>query len=357
MIVLISYLFKSSVASGIFYLYYCVALRNKSFHSYNRFYLLSAIIISLITPFIHCAWFYTEAVQNIPLANLANKISSITESHSDNFFDTVFFICCIYILINIALFVLLAARITWIYSIKKKNKNIKMQGFTLIETAVKQAPFSFLSNLFWKQGLSAADTNGEKIFKHELTHIRQKHTYDKLFTQLVCCIFWINPFYWLIQKELNTIHEFIADESCIKHGDTASLSIMLLYSYSEGSYLSPSHSFFNSSLNRRLLMVGSPNKIRYAYLRKILALPVLLFVLAVLSVSAITKKHSGINIQTVNEAQKPAENIIPKPDTTRKENLEPITVTGYKLKKIPPQKTNIIPAKQRMKPITVTGHN
>src|SRR5678815_449123 len=40
------------ICSGVLFLYYYLALRNKLFHQWNRFYLLAAIIISLIAPIV-----------------------------------------------------------------------------------------------------------------------------------------------------------------------------------------------------------------------------------------------------------------------------------------------------------------
>jgi hypothetical protein len=44
------YLLKVMICSGVLFLYYYLALRNKLFHQWNRFYLLAAIIISLVAP-------------------------------------------------------------------------------------------------------------------------------------------------------------------------------------------------------------------------------------------------------------------------------------------------------------------
>jgi len=129
------------------------------------------------------------------------------------------------------------------------------------------------------------EAGSQKIFSHELTHIRQKHTYDKLFTQVVVCICWMNPFNWFIQTELNMIHEFIADEACINEGDTEAFAIMLLQSHNEGRYLNPAHAFFHSPIKRRLIMITTSKQTPYSYARRVLALPLAAVVLAMLSFS------------------------------------------------------------------------
>ena len=46
------YLLKVTICSGILLGYYWLFLRNKIFHSYNRFYLLAVIILALSVPLI-----------------------------------------------------------------------------------------------------------------------------------------------------------------------------------------------------------------------------------------------------------------------------------------------------------------
>src|SRR4026207_1982950 len=47
------YLLQVIAASGLLYTYYHFALRNKKFHRYNRFYLLMAVFISSLIPFLN----------------------------------------------------------------------------------------------------------------------------------------------------------------------------------------------------------------------------------------------------------------------------------------------------------------
>ena len=284
------YLVKSALVSGILYAYYLIALRNKKFHLYNRYYLLLTIGISLILPLINFRWYQIKESQSNSLNNILNIINTDAKEqpfHANNSL----------LLLSISIFIstifcgILLSRIIQIYKIKTRHNSIKMHGFTFIETDLKQAPFSFLNNLFWKQTIELNSVDGEKIFRHELVHIKQGHTYDKLFSQTIVCMFWMNPFYWLIQKELNVIHEFIADDGSIEMGDTESFAKMLLQAYNGGRYLSPSHSFFNSSIKRRLLMISSSKNVRYSYLRRVLILPVVMAVVVFSSVSIVRAQN------------------------------------------------------------------
>jgi len=270
--IIVSYIIKCVVTSGILTGYYYAVLRNKKFNAYNRAYLLATIAISLVTPFIHTGWFTIQPSPNNTLTTVITVIASPQKQPAAISAASIAFICAA--LVSLALLVILLAKVLWIYRVKKRSQATKMHGYQLVETDVKQAPFSFLDNLFWRNGISLTDEGWQKVLHHELVHIKQRHTYDKLFAQITVCIFWMNPFYWLIQRELTMIHEFIADEGSIKDGDTEAFAIMLLQAHNQGRYLNPQHSFFHSPIKRRLIMLTTSKHTPYSYMRRVLAIPV-----------------------------------------------------------------------------------
>jgi TonB-dependent SusC/RagA subfamily outer membrane receptor len=158
-----------------------------------------------------------------------------------------------------------------------------MEGFDFIETELEEAPFSFFQNLFWKKSLSMDDETGRKIFQHELAHIQQWHSLDRLISQLICSIFWMNPFNWIIQKELQNIHEFIADRDAVGTDEVDAFAKMLLQSYYGNHFLNPTHSFYYSSIKRRIIMLTTSKSPKYAYARKVAVLPLIALTLAVFS--------------------------------------------------------------------------
>lgn len=158
-----------------------------------------------------------------------------------------------------------------------------MERFDFIETALDEAPFSFFRNLFWRKDLPVHDETGQRMLKHELTHIEQYHSYDKLLVAFTTYLFWMNPFFWLIRKELEVVHEFIADEEAVAGDDAAVLAEMLLKAHYHSNSLSVGQSFFYSSIKRRIIMLTSSKKVSYSYARRLLILPVAIGVLVLLS--------------------------------------------------------------------------
>ncbi|MGI9137997.1 MAG: hypothetical protein ACR2IM_03060, partial [Sediminibacterium sp.] len=58
--IVITYILKTILISGIFLAYYWIGLRDKKFHYYNRFYLLTVSIMSLVIPLLNFNWFIVE---------------------------------------------------------------------------------------------------------------------------------------------------------------------------------------------------------------------------------------------------------------------------------------------------------
>jgi hypothetical protein len=192
-----------------------------------------------------------------------------------------------------------------IFRLKAMNSKTQMGEFTFIETDLDEAPFSFFSNLFWKKSISIEDECGRKILQHELSHIREKHSWDRLFSQLICSVFWMNPFNWIIQKELQNIHEFIADRDAVGTEEVDAFAKMLLKTYYGNHFLNPSHSFYYSSIKRRIIMLTTSNIPTYSYLRKVAVLPMLAFIMALFSIqlSAQETKENKAEAQSIAAKQ------------------------------------------------------
>ncbi|MEY3600311.1 MAG: hypothetical protein RLZZ463_1088 [Bacteroidota bacterium] len=211
----------------------------------------------------------------------------------------------------------------------------------IVETDLENAPFSFWNRLFWKSSLDLTQGPGQKIFKHEYTHIVQKHTLDRLVSQLMRAVFWVNPFYWLIAKELETIHEFIADQSAVGTDAPEALAEMLLTTHFESPIFQPTHSFNVSSIKRRIMMLTQPKNTQHAYLRKISALLLTAGLFALFT----------LHIQAQEAPMPPAPPTAPQPEFTwtKKDTLTPTQVvyatvpkTAGKRKKQKNQKEHLV---------------
>jgi TonB-dependent SusC/RagA subfamily outer membrane receptor len=300
MIALVYYLLKVIICSGILFLYYHFALRNKIFHQWNRFYLLAAVALSLTLPLIQIAFYhYTEA------PNQAIKLLRVVES-ADNYMEEIYirqhqamsavqWLGISYFAVSIVILATLIISLAKIYFIIKTHRAQLIGKIRFVATQEPGTPFSFLRYIFWNDKIDIHSSTGQQIFQHELVHVREAHTFDKLFLQITLILFWCNPFFWRIRKELQMIHEFIADKKAVQQHDTANFAAMILQASYPHQFSHITNPFFQSSIKRRLLMLTKIQNPSISYLSRILALPLIAFV--VLAFSFRTKTASIISLE------------------------------------------------------------
>jgi hypothetical protein len=291
------------ILSGIFFGYYTLFLKNTIYHAYNRFYLLASMALSLAIPFFKLSMFSVTEEQAAGAKQLLIYLTQLPASPVQE--EYIAWEIIVIALISSLFVSYLVYSVLRIFRLKAMNSKTLMGEFTFIETDLDEAPFSFFSNLFWKKSISIEDECGRKILQHELSHIREKHSWDRLFSQLICSVFWMNPFNWIIQKELQNIHEFIADRDAVGTGEVDAFAKMLLKTYYGNHFLNPSHSFYYSSIKRRIIMLTTSNIPKYAYLRKVAVLPLLAFILALFSIqlSAQEAKENKAEAQSIAAKQ------------------------------------------------------
>jgi N-acetylmuramoyl-L-alanine amidase len=285
---ILTFSLKSAICSAVFVGYYLLALRKAQMNGFNRIYLLSAALLSILLPFttFRLLNIAPAIMQDFPLLSVTGigteeAIAPITATARS--FNWQVAISGAYFAVAIALGMRIVARFAWVYSLKKKGEKTTIDGLQLIKTDTPRAPFSFMNMLFWPKHMRHDSPEGNDILMHELAHIRQRHTLDKIIMELILAICWLNPFNWLIKKELWLQHEFLADKYAIKDGDGKAFAKMLLYSVSHSARRSILNPFFQSPVKRRLEMLTQTVQCSHATLRRFMSIPILLGALVLTS--------------------------------------------------------------------------
>ena len=95
---------------------------------------------------------------------------------------------------------------------------------------------------------------------------------------VVLLFFWINPFFWLMRKELSMIHEFIADKEALEDNDINAFAEMVLQTVYPGQNFSITNNFFYSPLKRRIMMFTKNKNPKASYISRLLVLPLIAIV-------------------------------------------------------------------------------
>ena len=282
------YLLKVMLCSGILFSYYWLLLRNKVYHRYNRFYLLAALLVSLVMPLIEInIWHKADtAAQSIKLLQAVTGsneyLDEIVLTSRQNYFTSEQLVLLLYLLTCFIFCTLFIQVLLKIRTLLKQHQQTVVDNICFVNTTAKGTPFSFLKYIFWNDNIDRNTTTGNQIFKHELAHVQQKHSYDKLFINAILIFFWCNPFFWLMRKELNIIHEFMADKIAVEDSDTEAFAAMILQATYPQHQFALTNPFFYSPIKRRLIMLTKNNNTKAGYIGRVLALPlaVLLFPVA-----------------------------------------------------------------------------
>ena len=188
------YFLKVIICSGIMFLYYQFALKDKTFHHYNRFYLLLLVVVSMILPLLKIEYFTIELSDKVFV--ILNKFQTFADSKNTN--EEINYLKYINIAVCGVAFLFLMKFFFGIFKIiqfKNKFKKENFEGINFYQTNLAEAPFSYFKNLFWKNTIIINSDIGRQILKHEMVHIEQKHSYDKIFIEIITAIFWFNPFF------------------------------------------------------------------------------------------------------------------------------------------------------------------
>jgi TonB-dependent SusC/RagA subfamily outer membrane receptor len=328
------YLLQVLVCSAVLMVYYLLVLRNKKFHQYNRFYLLGVAVVSWVVPLIKIVWEQQHAgVRQVDLLTVVaagnSEIEALVASKQESL-DWISLLPNLYVGVSICLAIAMIISLYRIYKIYATHECSNLQEFYLVMTREKGTPFSFFSYIFWNAEIDIQTPAGKQILQHELTHVKQYHSIDKIVMQLILIVGWFNPFFWLLRKELDMIHEFIADKKSVENGDAASLAQMLLTTAYPGQQFPLTNPFFFSPIKRRLKMLTNVKNPSFSYARRIVVLPLLSIVVLLFAFRAKEEKMiAPVSIM----------------DTTKKVMI----VQGYK---ISPEDT-LIASKEKSKSVVI----
>ncbi|MBS1640567.1 MAG: energy transducer TonB [Bacteroidetes bacterium] len=307
MLTLAYFFIQVIISSGIMLLYYWLLLRNKKFHQYNRFYLLALFVLPWFVPLLKINLlppkentttiiYFIQAIANNN-AVIESKVKGLIFNWNTAVILT-YILVCVFILIG------LIKALLNIYRLLKQNSCKHWENIYLVFTNAKGTPFSFFKYIFWNNEIAMQSAEGKQILAHELIHVKQKHSLDNILIQIILIVGWCNPFFWLAKKEMNIIHEFIADTKVVKNGDASSLAAMLLAAAFPQQKFLLTTPFFFSPIKRRLAMITNTKNTKFSYARRIIALPVLFITVLLFSfrntqVTAKANNKTDIIVQDV----------------------------------------------------------
>ena len=290
---MIPYVIESSLCLGIFYLIYSLWLRKETFFQLNRWYLLLTLAVSLLIPLLE--WspvlntsealpsaVYLEPI-TVSVQQLENTIEEIviTPTNITSGFTSI--LLWIYWL-GVGFFAL--RFLAGLFQIGKLLRSGTVESFAnyrVVHTNRVHLPFSFFNYLFWSTEVQFSASDKAKIMRHELSHIRQGHSFDVLLSEMACIFLWCNPFVFLQKNALRNIHEYLADAAVLQDTPTRHYGQLLLRQFQSGWNIALANNFIHSQLKKRIIMMTKNKSRQAALLKYAILFPVSLLLLTVFS--------------------------------------------------------------------------
>jgi len=272
---LLTYSIQVTVVFSLLFIVYRIVLSRLTFHTVNRYLLLSLIPISFLLPLVD-GFFPTisQVIIDIPLYESIGfndvegfKVQETLISNSTINYGAIlpilYFLGVIFSLTK--LFFNILKLVT-----EKQNATIhQKKGYKLIITKNLQI-FSFFNWIFVP--LKQQDNI---IIEHEKAHIKLKHSIDIIMTEVFIALFWFNPFVYFYRKALKSVHEFQVDNSVLKKQIKTSHYLQVLLQSLDIKNPNTIYSYFSYPiLKRRIDMITKTKSTPLAKLKYLILLPV-----------------------------------------------------------------------------------
>ena len=346
------YILEVTVCSALFSGYYWLVLRNSNFYHWNRFFINASVVLSIVIPLLNISIPVSPIALQDTYDNVIKYIAIsdtvVTTAPEQSDISTISWLTLGFITYLIVIFVFLMkefASFARIVRLKYRAEQIYANEVLLYCIDDNTAPFTFFRKIFWKKGISMDSGEGTYMLRHELAHVRLGHSWDKALMQLVCCIFWMNPFFILLRRELELVHEFEADRESLGEGNVEELSSLILSTVYPNHYHDFTSRFFQSSIKRRISMITKSKKSKLSIIRKIGVIPILIITLFAFSINiekSVASQNSGAkidgitqNVNTLSSKNEPEDQIITY--VMDKKLPEPVEVKNPIKRESPPE--------------------
>ncbi len=272
------YIGKASIAAGAFYIAFLLLFQNRKQFSFNRVYLPVSFLLSFIIPLITFTTVNYIEVTPTPVDNSGFNfyvpLSAEPLPTPQFTWEWYHYLFGIFI-IGLAGFLLnlLLGHLKAILIIRKSNV---VQLFKSAVNLTKRDvhPFSFFNKIVLSEK-TINSPNLEIIVEHEKVHVKEKHTFDILISEILFLFQWFNPFAWLLKDAVKNNLEFKTDHEIAKRFNPQTYQLAMV-ALADKKGVAPFLTALNGSqLKNRIIMMKKKTENKYSFLKQLVILPLL----------------------------------------------------------------------------------
>src|SRR4030042_2294445 len=233
---MIAYILKSSLSLLLLFGLYWFLLRKEKLFRFNRFFLIFSVIFSLIIPVITIPVYTTEDKSSSEILTAINstlesfnplpeqgefpvKEPSILVSQYSEERNLQLPPGVILFLIYLAGVAIFASRfiqnLLYIKRQVSEAEKLEFSGYIIALTDQPVNPYSFVNTIVANKDDYRNDKISPELLQHEMEHLRQFHSLDLIFLELIRIIYWFNPIFLLYNSAVRMNHEYLADSGAV----------------------------------------------------------------------------------------------------------------------------------------------
>ena len=285
---IIGHLLPIAATVAILWLVYRLLFRNSNRLHFNRFFLLTSMLLALAMPLLGLLS-GMEVPQMATLkqslfgGTLLNEIIVtsdgqpmlpeviVTTNTTPSRFSVWQVMGGIYLIGVGVMTLLFLIKLGKLVVLIIRSPKRKMSSCTAVFTGREQGSFSFFRYAFFPN-----ETVDPDIMRHEMSHINHHHSWDILFAEVMMILQWFNPFIYLYKKELQSLHEYMADRDVVATGvDKKNYMMLILQQCTAVDFSGMSNNFSLILTKKRIKMITRNEKAKGLWWRLLATSPVL----------------------------------------------------------------------------------
>jgi beta-lactamase regulating signal transducer with metallopeptidase domain len=295
---MIVYILKSTISMLVLYGFYHLLLRQHKILIFNRIYLISSLLFSLIIPLIVIP-VKTGFSINTTISSITATTNQVIQSKGTMVtsaphitYETV--IVIFFLLISALLLLRFGLNIFNLIIKIRKGGKIEKKETTLVLVDENIIPYSFFRYIFINRKTFEDGKIERELLLHEEAHCLQYHSIDIIILEIINIFLWFNPAIWLFRKAIQLNHEYYADNRVLTNSDSEDYHQLLinLVIQNNTSYLVSNFKY--SLIKNRLIMMTKNNPSGNAVFRKIVAISIFLIMTITLTFSQENKITTNV---------------------------------------------------------------
>lgn len=287
------YMIKINLALVVLYGFYKMIFTGDTFFTWRRATLIGIYLLAAVVPSLNFTYWANANTEMVAIANdYADVVLPTVTITAEGGTAALWIPICeaIYGIVTLLLLLRFVWQIVSIVRLKKRCNIVEMNGIEVYKLTGKEGPFSFFNWIFINPAHHNAKET-EAILTHELTHCKERHSADILFTELFGVLFWFNPFVWLLKREVRLNLEYLADHKVLSMGaDSKAYQYHLLGLTYSKNVATISNNFNVLPLKKRIKMMNKKRTNGIAKAKYALIVPMAATLLVVSNIETVARE-------------------------------------------------------------------